>query len=50
MRSGKKRNRKTKFQGDWGDLSRGQGGKRDEKGQKKNFNFFFTARAVCAVN
>jgi hypothetical protein len=40
MRSGKKRNRKPKFQGDWGDISRGQGGKRDEKGQKKNFQFF----------
>jgi hypothetical protein len=35
MRSGKKRNRKPKFQGDWGDLCRGQGGKRDKKGQKK---------------
>jgi hypothetical protein len=49
MRSGKKRNRKPKFQGDRGDLCRGQGGKRDEKGQKKN-SIFFTARAVCAVN
>ena len=38
MRSGKKRNGKPKFQGDWGDLCRGHGGKRDEKGQKKTGN------------
>jgi hypothetical protein len=39
MRSAKKRNRKPDFQGDWGDLCRGQGGKRDEKGPKKNSIF-----------
>jgi hypothetical protein len=35
---------------DWGDLYRGQGKKRDEKGQFFFFSIFFTARAVCAVN
>jgi hypothetical protein len=41
---------KKKIGSDWGDLCRGQGGKRDEKGQKNFFSIFFTARAVCAVN
>jgi len=46
MRSGKKRNRKPKFEGDWGDLCRGQGGKRDE-----NFFFnFFHRTCGSAVN
>ena len=47
MRSGKKRNRKPKFHGDCGDLCRGQGGKRDEKGPKKKFNFFHRTCGMC---
>jgi hypothetical protein len=33
-----------------GDLLSWTGGKRDEKGEKKKFSIFFTARAVCTVN
>jgi hypothetical protein len=49
MRSGKKRNRKPKFQGDWGDLCRGQGERGMKRDKKKN-SIFFTGRAVCEVN
>jgi hypothetical protein len=39
MRSGKKRNRKPKFQGDWG-TSAVDRGERGMKRDKKKFNFF----------